>query len=404
MRIRMLLLLTGAIHCATTVAADDPFRPAPAKVGAFDLTPELGIREEYDGNYYHQAFNTRELQVQVVTLKLKAVTYDGPHEYAFNYKTEAGFIDSGGDDDYLDQLAALSGHWDLGTRHRFELTGRYLQDHDRRGTEYFQGRQALLIDEPPRYQQGSMRARYFYGADGARGHLVVELQTSDKTYTNLRELTAAGDRTLTQGRMTFYARLAGSLRALLETTQGRVNYHHDPLAQPGIEDRLDSDFARYLAGLTWKITGKTSGTIKVGRAVKHFTDRDREDFSGSSWSGELQWSPLHYSTFLLTTGRQAEESNGRGDYIDATAWGTEWRHHWAPRIQSRVYYSKRREIYKGDPQGRDDIIARYGFSIDYSMRRWLTLGLFYRQELHQSTLDEFDYPLNVAGLTLNLGL
>lgn len=402
MRIRILCLLTLGFPCFHAAAADEPFQPAAVHLGPIEFSPQLGLKEEYDSNFYHQAFNEQQFQVQILNLDLLAKTFAGPNQYSFDYQSEAGFVENSARDNYVDQQANLTGQWLLGARHRFELSGRYQQDHDRRGTGYFQGNQALLIGEPPRYQMNSILGRYSYGADGARGRLVFELEGADKTYLNLRELTRDNDHSEVKGDATFYWRMVGTLKALLETTQGRINYYHTPVTNP--EGNRDSQFSRYLTGITWKIAGKTSGTFKLGYATKDFADRSRRDFAGASWSGQLNWSPQHTTTLSLTSGRQTDESYGRGDYIDATNWGVEWRQRWLERVASHVHYDRSRETYKGDPEGRDDDIARYGFDVDYYMRRWLALELFYVQELHQSNLASYDYQRDLAGLALRASL
>jgi hypothetical protein len=221
---------------------------------------------------------------------------------------------------------------------------------------------------------------------------------------NFRDFTRQSDLTDVYGRGTFLWRLAGSLRGLVETTYGSVNYKNDPPKQDGVEDVRDSDYTAWLAGVTWDVAGKTTGTLKAGYATKDFVDSDRKDFAGSRWSGELTWSPRSYSRFTLSTGRHADESNGRGDYVDATDWGVAWTHNWNSRIESSLRYRESNETYKADPEHRDDKTRRYGVGIDYVMRRWLAVGMFYTREQRDSNLAQFDYPRDFVGLVLRASL
>lgn len=399
--------LTLAACAASSVAAltqAQGFKPAPVKLGFVDLVPVLTVREEYDGNLYREAENEEEAWIQVMILDMKARALDGPHEYALDYRGEAGFVDESSEDNYVDQSTRLGGKWDFSTRHRFELAGSYRQDHDRRGTEYFQGDEALLIDEPARYREEMILSRYSYGAKSARGRLDFEVSGLNKSYENFRELTERNDLSKVDGTATFLWRVAGNLRGLLETTHGQVDYDTDPQEGVDGDDTRDSDYASYLTGVTWELAGKTTGTLKAGYATKDFSDDDRTDFSGASWSGDLGWSPRSYSTFTLSAGRRTDESNGRGDYIDATDWGISWAHQWGDRIETRLRYRYSDETYEADPSERDDDIHRYGFNIDYTLQRWLVVGLFYTRDQRESNIAQYDYPRDYAGLVLRASL
>jgi hypothetical protein len=399
---RCLLLVCTAGLAA--VAQAEVLKPAPARLGPASITPTLTLREEYDSNLFRQHDDVTESWVQVMLLHMQALAQDGPHEYTLDYRGEAGFVDNSSADDYVDHAVTVDGKWDMATRHRAQLMAGYLRDHDRRGTAYFQGDQALLIDEPLRFSEEMFLGRYSYGARNAQGRLDFEVKGTNKTYLNFRELTRRNDLTHVYGTVTFLWRVAGSLRGLLETTQGNVNYRHDPDKVDGALDVRDSDYARYLAGVTWELAGKTTGTLKLGHATKDFSDRDRKDFSGTSWSGELTWNPVSYSRLTLATGRRTDEAYGRGDFIDATDWGLIWEHSWSDRIETSLRYRHSDETYEEDPDGRDDTIQNYGFDIDYAMRRWLAIGLFYTREQRDSNIRQYDFPRDYAGLTLRISL
>lgn len=401
-RYRTILFCTANSFVVATQAQG--LQPAPVKLGFVDFVPALAIKEEYDSNLYRQPENAQESLIQVMLLNMKALALDGPHEYSLNYRGEAGFVQNSSDDNYVDQAATLDGNWDLNARHRVQLTGGYKQDHDRRGTEYFQGESANLIDEPARFHEEFVETRYSYGAPGASGRLDFDVKGTNKRYMNFRDFTEQGDLSDIYGTATFLWRLAGTLRGLVETTYGSVNYKEDPARQDGILDVRDSDYARYLAGVTWELAGKTTGTLKVGHATKDFSDRDRKDFAGTSWSGELTWNPRSYSSFTIASGRRTDESHNRGDYIDATDWSIAWDHQWSKRLDTRVHYRQSDETYEGDPQRRDDTIKRYGFSFDYTLRRWLVVGMFYTRDQRESNLAQFDYPRDFTGLTLRASL
>lgn len=396
--------LAAILSPLSTLCAADLLDPAPIQFGATELEPQFLLRRQYDDNLYRQSTDPQAFWVDILALQLNARTVDGPDEYAVNYRTEGGLVESSSDDNYLDHALSLRGLWSPDVRHRIEALGSYVQDHERRGTEYFQGEEALIIDEPARYHEESILGRYSYGADEARGRLEFELQALDRTYMNFRELTERNDRTHVFGTSAFLWRIAGSMRALIEATFGDINYVNDPVEVDSAGDRRDSTYTTGMVGVTWDLAGKTSGTVKVGHTDKQFEDGDREGFSGANWSGELTWFPRDYSELTLLTGRRAEESNGRGDYIDAVDVGARWRHEWTDRVESRLHYVQSEETYEGDPEARDDDLYRYGVNLDYAIRRWCVLGVFYLRDERESSLVEFEYPRDVSGVSVRMSL
>lgn len=382
----------------------DLLEPAPIDLGPFNLIPTLELQEIYDDNFYRRANSAADYHIQIVDLQLEGVALDGPHEYRAQYLASAGFIGGNSDDNYVDHSARLQGKWQMATRHRMELRASYEEQHNRRGTGYFQGDAALSIDKPARYRREGAMARYIYGADKARGQLQFELNASNKTYLNFREFTAIRDLAHVYGSGTFLWRVVGSLRGLVEVRYGDINYQNDPASISGVADTLDSTHTDYLAGVTWEITGRTTGTIKVGHTRKEFADRDRDDFSGGSWSGEIEWLPRSYSRFSLLTGRRPEETVSTGNFVDTTDIRLRWEHQWNDRVESRVDILRRDEDHKASVRGREDETVLYSAGVDYAMRRWLVIGAYYNHEKRDSNLDEFTFSRDVAGLSLQMSL
>lgn len=399
------LLTTGVtLGCIQLTTMTVTSASAAVQMGAFALTPELTFTEIHDSNYYRQSDNADAFWWQRLNLRLLAETTDGPNKFSGLYQLDAGYIDASPDDNYTDQLASIAGLWHLSSRQQLDLKSVYREDHDRRGTEYFEGGNALQLDSPARYRLESMHGGYAYGAEDALGRLEFALKATNKTYLNHREFTERNDLLDLNGRSTFLWRLAGTLRGLVEIQGGKTDYYHDPVLQDGTEDTLDSTYITYLAGVTWKLAGKTRGTLKAGYANKYFVDPDRQDFSGASWSGAITWMPLTYSTVQLGTSRHAEESTGDSDFIDVADWSADWRHEWNDQLTSRLRYRRSHETYQGHPQQREDVISRYDAALDYEFRRWIAMGLFCLAESHDSNLAEYDYPRNVAGVRLHLTL
>lgn len=396
-----------ALFCmvAAGTAQADVLDPAKVNYGPIEIVPTLTLSQAYDDNLYQDAVQVEDYWVRTAAWQIKTTALEGPHQYGLDYRGEAGYVESSAEDDYVDHHTTLRGLWEFAPRHHVLLEGTYLQEHDRRGTDYvLQQDRDTLLDDPARYQLGSVLGRYIFGSKGAQGRLELEGKRSDKEYSNLREFTALSDLNNTYAAGTFFWRLVGNVEALFEIKQGEISYDKDPASVVGVSDTLDSDYASYLAGVTWQVAGSTTGTVKVGHATKDFADDDREDFAGTSWSAEISWLPRNYSELIFSTGRRTDESNGRGDFIDGTDWGVSWRHAFTERLESRLGYRQSNESYEDDPQGREDDIVRYDLAVDYAFRRWLAVGVFYTKDSYESTVARYDYPREVAGVQLRTSL
>jgi len=267
-------------------AAD--LRAAGVQMGPAVLYPSLGLHFGRDDNIFLQPSGEKSSNIIVLIPTLDFVAVNNGQRYGLLYQAEAGRYGDSSADDYTDQRLLAEADVGLGQRGRLDLQAEYLDEHDPRGTGASEGN-PLLSDNPDVWHSTRLGATFKYGAPGARGRLDLALGAREKHYDNNRATTAARD--LDQGDVgvTFLYRVAPLTSLLLQATDADIDYK---------TATLDSTERRYLAGVTWEATAKTSGTVKVGRQKKDFDDTARTDFSGGSWAAAVVWSPLTYSFFV----------------------------------------------------------------------------------------------------------
>ena len=120
------------------------------------------------------------------------------------------------------------------------------------------------------------------------------------------------------------------------------------------ESTLDGDETHLFVGVDLDATARTSGRVMVGRATKHFDDPTRSEFSGTSWRAGVTWKPRSYSIFDLSTGRDADETNGFGDYILRQDITLGWAHNWNERFRTTVDGGFATEEHR--PREREDAL------------------------------------------------
>jgi hypothetical protein len=250
-------------------------------------------------------------------------------------------------------------------------------------------------ENPDRWHTTNLNGRFIYGAQEAQGRLELDLGRQDKTYDNNREVTAISDLTVNSiaGRM-FY-RMGSRSLALVEVRQANSDYD----SALSTEDNTER---RYYLGYTWDATAATTGVVKIGRMTKDFDAAGRSSYSGSSWEAALRWLPRTYSVFELQTSRSTSDTTGVGSYELNTATSLNWKHNWTNSLRSDAEVSTLSRKY-GD-SARSDRANTFSLAVDYTVLRWLTIGVDMAHTNYSSNDPTAEYKRNVVMFTLNATL
>ncbi|WP_084332447.1 outer membrane beta-barrel protein [Marinobacterium jannaschii] len=303
---------------------------------------------------------------------------------------ENGSFTDGHDDDYTDHELQGQAIIELNGRNRFDLQAGYIKEHEDRGTGV-DDQSGGGVSTPIEYSEFNLQGLYTYGASGAKGNLELNAAYYDREYDNFRTLTEARDRETIRLGATFLYRLAPKSQALFELRHEDIDYQSATSTQ-------DSTEQKYLVGLRWDATAKTSGSAKIGAARKDFDSPATEDFSGASWEVSVRWAPQTYSSFDLTTTQETEESSGTGDYIDTESLTLAWNHEWSGRVSSVASISRIEEDYVGAT--REDETNSLSLALSYEMRRWLDINFAYTYGERDSNEVGNDYERNQWMITL----
>ncbi len=358
-------------------------------LGGVGIYPVIGVGLRYDDNIFLSNANKKSSTVAIVSPAVRAQVRDpGGSTYGITYKADLGRYFDSAADNYNDQSVVADANVVVSTRARLALRFEYLDLHDPRGST-----DRANSAEPDQWHAPGASATFSYGTPGARGRVELEAGHNEKRYDNNRTFTAGSDRNTNYVGGTFYWRVMPATSLLLQAKQTAIDYRFNPSG-------LDSKERRYYAGVTWDATAKTSGTIRAGYLEKDFSNTARQDFSGTSWQGRVRWSPLTYSVFEVTTGRETNEATGIGDYIlSSLVYGT-WTHAWNSVVKTNVLLGYRRDDFRGSGAVRKDDTTSAGVGATYQMRRWLNFGAQYIYTDRSSNTAAFEYQRNVFMLTV----
>jgi hypothetical protein len=249
--------------------------------------------------------------------------------------------------------------------------------------------------EPDRWHTSNLNARLIYGAPEAMGRVEVDLGNQVKTYDNNRAFTAVSDFTANSVAGRLFYRLGSRSLALAEVRQAQVDYA-SALAPDNNTER------QYLLGVTWDATAATTGIVKVGRTTKDYDAANRQGYSGASWEASVRWLPRTYSLFELQTSRATTESSGVGTYDLNTTTSLSWKHNWTQSLSSEAVISNLNRTYGAST--RSDSANTYSLAVDYSVLRWLKVGVDMANTDYSSNVPTAEYKRNIMMFTLNATL
>ena len=271
------------------------------------------------------------------------------------------------------------------------ITGEFKDTRDDRGTGAAEGGTGVVQNKPDDYRQYEVIGSGVYGSEASNGRGELDVGYMDKKYNNNRATTFSRDREDTSVDGRIYYKIMPKTSLLFDARYTDIDYDNDA---PGVAS-LDGSSYSALMGLTWAATYKTTGKATIGYRQRDF-DSTRKDDGGLAWEAEVIWQPRTYSTFNLSTSSEFKETNGTGNAIEEDAVTFGWTHYWQDRLSTNANFRYASNDFAGDTTGRDDDLINMGVSLNYEMRRWLTVGASYDYDERDSNFNSFDYERNVV--------
>lgn len=338
-----------------------------------EVTPFIAVSFLHNDNITNEKESRNKISSMLFELEpsVTARAERGDNIYSASYTLTNGYYFDSSDDNYLDHSFDLASIWNINIRNGLNLNYELDRLHDARGSGVSEGIGSSTrgFDEPIEYVTNHINATYIYGSDGSKGRLEGSIGYYDKSYKNFRNITQFRDYDENRYGAGFYYRIAPNTNLLLNINIEDRRYNKNAPERPS----LDNDAIYYYIGAEWDITGKTTGTAKLGLQDKDFDSASREDFDGTSWDIGITWSPKRYSILSLDTSQNARDPDQDGDYVEEAIYILGWNHYWNEQFATNVSYTNVDESYTG--VSREDKTDIWGFSASYDMRRWVSITL-----------------------------
>lgn len=401
MLIRTKSILAMSVICATpTLNAQEAGR---IQAGQFDLIPSFTSSMAYVGNVANARDNQRKIYSwrTILSPELIAATQVDGNPVQIGYRLERGVYFSSDNDDYTDHFIEASGNFELNSRHRVSALAQYEDGHEDRGTGFSIGT-GLDISTPDTYKSSNLSAEYSYGAVTSDGLITLKTRRQALDYDRSEDAYLIRDRVKTMVGGEFGYQVGSATRAVLDVTKTYVRYDE----QLNFVTR-DSDETRVLVGVVWESTAATTGFAKVGYKEKDFDNQARGTFYGTDWEVGIDWQPVSYTTFRISTSADTFETNGEGDFIRGQNYSVRWNHDWLERLSTSFSVTQQNDEYvfnEVDIDNRDDELMNYSAALNYQARRWLKFSTYYQFTDRDSNRETIGYDKSVVGVTAEVTL
>ncbi len=166
-----------------------------------------------------------------------------------------------------------------------------------------------------------------------------------------------------------------------------IEYSHRNITYDEETHDLDSKADTVQAGLTWDISTRTRGTLKVGVERKDFTSTTRRDVTVNVWSADVRHDFTGDTTVVLTAQRSLNEPDILGiDYLITTGCYAELTQRFVQKWEAVVRGAYVQDMYSS----WTNRTALYGAGLRYRAQDWLEFSVDYnRHQRDAGFLDKY---------------
>lgn len=373
--------------------------PAALNLGPLDVSPSLEFTSVYDDNIFVQNGGEVDDVFFLITPGISLALGQRDNRFELEYHADIfRYVDTGDANDTEDHYARGAAEINFAGGLSIVMDDLYAMKHEPRsesnlavsGVTPLSEYDANDLDVEVRYEASER----FAAAVGYHNYLA----DYDLASNSFRDRTDHGVSA------TVYYRFMPKTALLLQGIYTNVYHTDDNSAAAAM---LNSDEYWALTGLTWDITAKSTGTVRVGYEWKDFEHPRSNDFDSAVYIVSLDHSFTPKTSLSVTGVRQANETDDPAvSYYSTTGASLRARFNPVGRLEIMPYGSFAHNRYSGDVTAagdtarRKDNVWQAGLDVGYEMNRWLGLAAGYRHSKRSSTLPFYDYTDNMVSVSI----
>lgn len=296
----------------------------------------------------------------------------------------------GSEDDYADANFSGAVDYQAGIRWGVGLDAAATLSHDPFGLERTSG--APIDDrEVDRWGLYSAGARLLTGAPDARVNVELRGGGQRKEYRNNRADTVFLDHDIVRAGFTVFYNVSPKTALLFDLNRSEVDFERDA--------PRDATETSARVGARWKITGKSTGDVRVGGFRRESDTTDDVIDSGADWAVSLGWAATERSQVSVTAERSSQESYvTQNRLINVRSFRVGFSQQFTARYNAALSAGVSNSDFVDTGREDDGITASLDQSLQINKPLSAKLTVAYTER--DSTLDLADYE----GVTAFLGL
>lgn len=374
--------------CITPVAAG---AEGNIHVGQLKINPYISLNEAYSDNIFYTSSDKRNDVITTTTPGVRFQYPFGMHEADLEYYSVFSRYHRYSSENTNDDHANGKVNLNFGSLVSLNLSDAEINGHEPRSSS----------------STGFVEIYRTNTAAASATYQLAELSKIQLDYSKtLWHFKTSGFRNRDEGLVSgyFYYRFLPKTSAFIEYDLKNVVFSQ---STPTFD--VDNKVASFLAGLTWEISKRSKGTVKVGATKKEFKSGAGGDFSGWTAYADVHHDLTENTSILLNGQRTVNETTLIGDrYFITTGASAELTHRLLRRLSGVVRSSYGQDDYSDpippDTTTRKDRTLLAGAGLKYVMKDWLEFAVDYNHTERRSNIAVNDYNENSYILMANISL
>ncbi|GAB2681942.1 outer membrane beta-barrel protein [Aliiglaciecola aliphaticivorans] len=285
---------------------------------------------------------------------------------------------------YAEHEASLKGQYKHTAKFSSEFALGYSDKIEEPGTSNAVG---TVLEEFNEIATTSVKVAGTYGTIKSKGQIKVAYDAAKLRYGNNEQSFRDYDSNELTG--TFFYRIAPKTRLLLEASKNDLSYESNRLI-----DASSSQY-RYLAGVEWAATAKTTGIFKIGYQDINYDDELLDDISSLAYYLDMVWKPNTYTGIKLGAERSTRESaiQGLSSFISETySFGVN--HGFSARSKIDFNFNYRKDDID-NPLNNGARFSSISAKYTYALKRSVEVYIDYTHKKRSSDFAVYDYDSNI---------
>lgn len=356
----------------TTQIANAELRDAADfDAAGFTITPTLNASIGYDDNITTTPSNELSANVYKLAPELKAKTEFGDFVgLDLNTKAEKGVYSGQSFNNYYDYSFGTGLGFRLSSKQSLALNYDFSRSHDPAGSPT-----AVAVNAIEKYRTNSGTLAYKFGNKDSVARLEFAVSGEGKRY---KEQASSGKNFDSEKiDATVFVGVAPRTEVFVQAIAGEYDFI--------TVNALDNDDTQAYLGVKWEATAKTTGSVKIGKQEKDYTQRTPKlEQDETVWEAGVKWEPRSYSAFTLDLSRSVGNGNGTTNTaltenaVDRTTTAIGWEHKWSDDVKTTTAASLNNEEYLGGTRnGIEADILAFNAGLEFKVERNFTLHMNY---------------------------